>query len=167
MSKSKKPRKAYKPKQYDPASIMNRVLMRAQVLASTDALNQTQQQQLKIRNWASFDAIVNGSGNESHANDLVNAVNVSMVMAEAGLGREEIPAIRAAQKAVLEMGERHGRTGRYGFDGQGLQAMKLLLSVHDAQLESEDCTEGFLVRCIEEVKARIQRGQIERLEEFA
>lgn len=167
MSKSKKPRKAYKPKQYDPASILNRVLMRAQVLASTDALDQTQQQQLKIRNWASFDAIVNGSGNESHANDLVNAVNVAMVMAEAGLGREEIPAIRAAQKAVIEMGARHEKTGRFGFDGPGLQAMKLLLSIHDAQLESDDCAEGFIVKCIEEVKARIQRGQIERLEEFA
>lgn len=167
MSKSKKPRKAYKPKPYDTASILNRVLMRAQVLASTDTLDRTQQQQLSIRNWASFDAIVSGGGDACHANDVVNMVNVAMVMAEAGLGREEIPAIRAAQKAVLQMGERHDKTGRYGFDGPGIQAMKLLLSIHDAQLESADCTEGFLVKCIEEVKSRITRGQIERLEEFA
>jgi hypothetical protein len=167
MSKNKKPAKKYRPRLVNPAMILNQVLMRAQALASTDKLEDSQQTALSLRNWASFNAITKGNGEEFHANDLVNAANVALVMAEAGLGREFIPHIRAAQRSIVTMGARHEQRGKWLFTGQEIQLVREMLEIHDAQLQSDDCTEGYLMKCIEEVKARIVRGQVDKLEALA
>lgn len=167
MSKNKKPAKKYKPRPVNSAMILNQVLMRAQALASTDQLNDSQQTALSLRNWESFYTITKSEGEECHANDLVNAANVALVMAESGLGRHFISHIRAAQRSIVTMGARQEQRGKWLFTGPELHLVREMLEIHDAQLQSEDCTEGYLLKCIAEVKGRIERGHVDKLEAFA
>ncbi len=160
MSKSKKPAKKYRPKHVEPVFALNKVLMRAQILASTEPIQGEQANGLSLRNWASFEAIKSGHGNHNHANDIVNIANMADILAEAGLGIEYIGQIRGSGLCVVEMGKRYERTGKWGFSGPELVKVRELLEIHDMQLESPDCSEGFIMRCVEEVKARIARGQI-------
>lgn len=165
MPRSHKPRKRYVPKRDHLSAFqaLERVQLqqhRARLMASDAPLNQAQVRDLAIYCHSALEAIRQGTGNDEHLNHLALATNISLVLCEQGLGEDWIDKVREAQDAVVMLKARQGRIGRYVVTGTELQRLQALLELHDAQLESEDCTEGMLVRAMGEITRRVAAGAV-------
>lgn len=119
---------------------------------------------LAVGYHGAVDSIRRGAGTDKDAHTLAGAVNIALVLAEQGIGPECIPAIQLAQNAVVVLIRRGEATGRYVFDGPGLQAVLELVSIHDQQLAAEACTQALMTSVIREVQRRHNRGDVIRAE---
>lgn len=89
---------------------------------------------------------------------LAAAVNVSMVLCERGVGEEYLPDILAAQDALLRIFDRHGKTGRWAFDGPAYQALTRAVAIHEAQAAA--ITRDGARAAMLEVRRRAARGDV-------
>lgn len=130
---------------------------------------QTRQIQLPPKNQTStvtayhvaIDAMTNGSANLTHFDTLVYAMNIAVILMEQGLGDEDIELIRAAQDGLARAKQRYLTRGKLGLDGDALQALKAAAIVHEAQIAV--ATHGELVDAINEMHARVERGNIRQV----
>jgi len=92
---------------------------------------------LKLKNREALDSILTGSGTREHVDVLINAVNMAeaMVRIRDDLGADWATEIRAAQDAIYTMGKRGIERGRFAFTGPEMTAVKLVMDLHDAQLD--------------------------------
>lgn len=111
---------------------------------------------LNIRNHGAMAAIVQGRGDRASWDLLVGAVNMGNVMCEQGIGDEFRAHMIAGRDALLEVGKRALKSGRFGFTGDELKAMNLALECHDAQLENIRAID--VERASDEVLRRIRHG---------
>jgi hypothetical protein len=95
---------------------------------------------LKLKNHEALDSILKGHGTREHVDVIINAVNMAeaMVRIRDDLGADWKTEIRAAQDAIYTMGKRGFERGSFAFTGPEMTAVKLVMDVHDAQLD--DCT---------------------------
>jgi hypothetical protein len=95
---------------------------------------------LKLQNHEALDSILKGQGTKEHVDVLINAVNMAeaMVRIRDDLGADWKTEIRAAQDAIYTMAKRGVEKGSFAFTGPEMTALKLVMDVHDAQLD--DCT---------------------------
>jgi hypothetical protein len=95
---------------------------------------------LKLKNHEALDSILRGQGTKEHVDVLINAVNMAeaMVRIRDDLGADWKTEIRAAQDAIYTMAKRGIEKGSFAFTGPEMTALKLVMDVHDAQLD--DCT---------------------------
>ncbi len=95
---------------------------------------------LKLKNREALDSILTGHGTKEHVDVLISAVNMSeaMIRIRADLGRDWAQEIKAAQDAVYAMGVRGHKKGSFVFTGPEMTAVKLVMDLHDSQLD--DCT---------------------------
>jgi hypothetical protein len=95
---------------------------------------------LKLKNHGALDSILTGKGTREHVDVLIAAVNIceAMVRIRDDLGVDWATEIRAAQDALLTMARRGLEKGRFAFTGPEMIAIKLVMDIHDAQLD--DCT---------------------------
>lgn len=95
---------------------------------------------LKLKNHEALDSILTGEGNRAHVDVLIAAVNVceALVRIRDDLGRDWSTEIRAAQDAIYTMGKRGVEKARFAFTGPEMNAIKLVMDLHDAQLDA--CT---------------------------
>lgn len=94
---------------------------------------------LKLQNRQALDSILTGHGTRAHVDVLISAVNMSeaLIRVRADLGRDWAQEIRAAQDAVYTMGRRGYEKGSFVFTGPEMTAVKLIMDLHDTQLD--DC----------------------------
>jgi len=104
-------------------------------------------------------AIGAGDAAEADLHNIACMGNVSLVLAEQGLGAELLDDIRAGQDAVVSMMARHERVGRVGASGPELVALRRLLEIHEAQLEAGP-TRGEMVAALNEIRRRMSTGQV-------
>ena len=96
---------------------------------------------------------------------LIAAVNMAEAMTRIrdDLGRDWAEEIRAAQDAVYTMGVRGHEKGSFLFTGPEMTAVKLIMDLHDSQLD--DCTvkemEQALFIVEEEMRLRKARSIIQ------
>jgi hypothetical protein len=120
---------------------------------------------LKLKNHEALDSILTGHGAREHVDVIINAVNMAEAMARIrdDLGADWATEIRAAQDAIYTMGRRGIEKGRFAFTGPEMTAVKLIMDVHDAQLD--DCTvkemERALVIVAEEIRLKKCRPIVE------
>jgi hypothetical protein len=120
---------------------------------------------LKLKNHEALDSILTGRGTREHVDVIINAVNMAeaMVRIRDDLGADWATEIRAAQDAIYTMGRRGIEKGRFAFTGPEMTAVKLVMDVHDAQLD--DCTvkemERALVIVSEEIRLKKCRPIVE------
>lgn len=117
MSKSKKPRKPYRPKDR-PALPITFAMPRG---AMTD---------LSLMPHACIMAIVDGSAVEANIYTLANCLNMGGLLAE----RKDLallPIAVAGQEAIIRVIERFSRTGKIGFSGDNYQAIKAGVTLND------------------------------------
>jgi hypothetical protein len=71
---------------------------------------------------------------------LIHAVNVAeaLIRIRDDLGADWAAEIKAAQDAIYTMGKRGVEKGSFAFTGPEMTALKLVMDVHDAQLDN--CT---------------------------
>jgi len=95
---------------------------------------------LKLKNHNSLNMILMGNGTREHVDVLISAVNMSeaLIRIRDDLGRDWAEEIRAAQDAVYAMGVRGYEKGSFLFTGPEMTAVKLIMDLHDSQLD--DCT---------------------------
>ena len=95
---------------------------------------------LKLKNHEALDSILTGQGTRDHVDVIISAVNMSeaLIRIRADLGRDWADEIRAAQDAVYSMGVRGHGKGSFVFTGPEMAAVKLIMDLHDSQLD--DCT---------------------------
>jgi hypothetical protein len=95
---------------------------------------------LKLKNHEALDSILTGQGTRDHVDVLISAVNMSeaLIRIRDELGVDWKDEIRAAQDAIYTMGKRGIEKNRFAFTGPEMTAVKLVMDLHDAQLD--DCS---------------------------
>ena len=95
---------------------------------------------LKLKNHEALDSILTGQGTKAHVDVLINAVNMTEAMARVrdDLGADWATEIKAAQDAIYTMGKRGVERGSFAFTGPEMTAVRLIMDLHDAQLD--DCS---------------------------
>lgn len=95
---------------------------------------------LKLKNHEALDSILTGQGTKSHVDVLIAAVNMSeaFIRVRDELGKDWAEEIRAAQDAIYTMGRRGFERNSFVFTGPEMTAVKLVMDLHDAQLD--DCS---------------------------
>ena len=121
---------------------------------------------LKLKNREALDSILTGQGTKEHVDVLISSVNMAEAMTRIrdDLGRDWAEEIRAAQDAVYAMGVRGYEKGSFLFTGPEMTAVKLIMDLHDSQLD--DCTvkemEQALFIVEEELRLRKARAIVKR-----
>lgn len=95
---------------------------------------------LKLKNHNSLNMILMGNGTREHVDVLIAAVNMSeaFIRVRDELGKDWAEEIRAAQDAIYTMGRRGHERNSFVFTGPEMTAVKLVMDLHDAQLD--DCS---------------------------
>jgi hypothetical protein len=120
---------------------------------------------LKLKNHEALDSILKGQGTREHVDVLINSVNMAeaLIRIRDDLGADWATEIKAAQDAIYTMGKRGVEKGRFAFTGPEMTALKLVMDVHDAQLD--DCTVKEMERALaivaEEVRLKKCRAIVE------
>jgi hypothetical protein len=122
---------------------------------------------LKLKNREALDSILTGHGTNEHVDVLINAVNMAeaMVRIRDDLGADWATEIRAAQDAIYTMGKRGVAKGRFAFTGPEMTAVKLVMDVHDAQLD--ECTVKDMERALDIVNEEIRLKKCRAIVETA
>ena len=120
---------------------------------------------LKLKNHAALDSILKGQGTRDHVDILIAAVNMSeaLMRVRDELGRDWAKEIRDAQDAIFTMGRRGIEKDKFAFTGPEMNAVKLVMDLHDAQLD--DCSvkemEQALFIVEEEIRMKKARAIVE------
>lgn len=111
-----------------------------------------------------LEALRLGKADSTAFDNLASGVNVSMVLAERGLGKEYSEQIGAAQVAMVRF-KVNGDRGRWLLDGPSLNALREWLEIYEAQLDA--CSQQEAMDALDEVDRRVRRGQIFEIQEQA
>lgn len=120
---------------------------------------------LKLKNHEALDSIMKGQGTKEHVDVLIHAVNMAeaLIRIRDDLGADWATEIRAAQDAIYTMAKRGVEKNRFAFTGPEMTAVRVVMDVHDAQLD--DCSvkemEKALDLVTEEVRLKKCRAIVE------
>jgi hypothetical protein len=116
---------------------------------------------LKLKNHEALDSILRGQGTREHVDMLISAVNMSeaLIRVRDDLGRDWADEIRAAQDAVYTMGRRGFEKGSFVFTGLEMTAVKLVMDLHDTQLDHCSVKEMEQALFIVEEEIRLRKAR--------
>lgn len=128
MARSAKPRKKYRPKPVIQNPIEYAISgMRPLGGAGTN---------IRIGYHLAMQNLTKGSGTLRDWQDIADALNVGIVLAERGLEKEYLPELKKATYAHLELRDRFKKTGRMIYRAEEMTAINEALEIHDAQMEA-------------------------------
>jgi hypothetical protein len=127
MPSSKKPRK-----RYDANRWLHRAVNANEKRIDAKPLNDLQQRDLGLAYHIAFENMLK-RGSEEDFYILAGTLNVALLLAEQGYGEEFIPEVKTAMESLMDVKYRADRTGKWAFDGAGIQAMRRALILHDQQ----------------------------------
>lgn len=159
MPGNKKPRKKYRPKDLSRADRIASTMLPLR-LASKQGLSFDQVRDMNIAAYGALDAITRGVGTEDSLHQLSFTSNVSLLLAERGLGPEFIPDVQEAQTHILGLIGRHNRKESLLLSGPGIQAVRRMLQLHDQQISNEGFTEGMAYGAVKAVLERMYAGDV-------
>jgi hypothetical protein len=122
---------------------------------------------LKLKNHEALDSILRGIGTRDHVDVLINATNMTEAMARVrdDLGSDWATEIKAAQDAIFTMAKRGVEKGSFAFTGPEMTAVKLVMDLHDAQLD--DCSVREMELALEIVNEEIRLKKCRPIIEIA
>lgn len=127
-------------------------------------LTGAQADNISVLHWICFRAITDdGVATEENWSNLAQAVNMSLLLAEKGIGAEHMCLTFDAQEALMRAAKRGKATGRWGFDGDGIRAVQQALELHDEQIKVASKAE--LLEALHTLRKRVDSGVV--LEEAA
>ena len=93
--------------------------------------------ELKLKNHEALDSILKGNGTKDDVDVLIAAMNMSEALTRIRdeLGVDWSSEIKAAQDALYSMAKRGVAKGRFAFTGPEMTAVKLVMDIHNAQLD--------------------------------
>jgi hypothetical protein len=116
---------------------------------------------LKLKNHEALDSILRGQGTRDHVDVIIAAVNMSeaLIRVRDDLGRDWADEIRAAQDAVYTMGQRGFVKESFVFTGPEMTAVKLVMDLHDTQLDHCSVKEMEQALFIVEEEIRLRKAR--------
>ena len=90
---------------------------------------------LKIRNHGAMTALTRGLATRQDIDVLIPAVNIVEALYRMGFGRDYFPEVRAGLDALFEVGVRGAESGRFVLKASEMDALNVVMELHDAQLE--------------------------------
>lgn len=122
---------------------------------------------LKLKNHEALDSILKGQGTRGHVDILISAVNMSeaLIRIRDDLGKDWATEIRAAQDAIYTMGKRGVEKESFVFTGPEMAAVKLVMDLHDVQLD--DCTVRDMEQALSIVEEEIRLKKARPIVEMA
>ena len=88
---------------------------------------------LRFLEYSALEAITKGNGTVQDWRTLVDVLNLSEVMAKAGIGPEVLPICEKAQESLHKAAMRYQETMKMGLDGLGISAIRELIEYADLQ----------------------------------
>jgi hypothetical protein len=117
---------------------------------------------LMLKNHVSFDEIREGRGDTGHVDNMISMVNMAEALAKRQLGRDWLPEIKEAQDAIFTMAQR-GVSGKpFLFTGLELQAVELILNLHDEQLKN--CPVRTLELALDDIAKEFKGRKMRKIE---
>ena len=141
-------RKQTKRKKYQLIDTVNFV-MEGAAFISENVLNKIRMMELQ-----SIDAFVKGHGTKTDWLNLTDMLNISELMAKAGIGPEALDTVMKAQNELLKSAERYKMIGKFGLTGVGIQLIRDSYEYHDLQRQS--ISRGEYERFITKARNKIQ-----------
>jgi hypothetical protein len=115
-----------------------------------------------LRPHISFDEILEGRGDQDHANNLINMVNMCEALAVLGLGRDWLPEINEAQDVLHEFASRSLTLKRFVFYGPEIIKMREIMELHDEQLKN--CSVKKMEEAIDLIQQAHKHGKMRKIE---
>ena len=111
--------------------VMSFVKAGIQTVAATGALSS-----LQIKNHDALASLVRGHANRQDIEMLIEASNMTEGLAWLGFGKQWNQAIKAGEDAIGSIASKGAANSHFIGTGLELEALRELMSVHDAQLEA-------------------------------
>lgn len=159
MPKSAKPRKKYRPSGLSRQDRIASTTLPLR-LASGHKLRADQVRDMLLAAGTALKSVEMGKATENDLHQLAFTSNVSLLMAESGMGPEFIPEVKEAQEHIVGLITRHNRGESIVLSGPGIQSVRRLLELHDAQVGHEDFTEGLAYQAVRAVLQRMYQGHV-------
>lgn len=158
----KKRDKAYTPKRnFGGGGLL--ALLRIEARAeNASPLREDQLSDLGRNYWLSFTNLTQGSASFESWENCVGSLNMGLVLAEKVFDGQGELEIVAALDGLFKAKLRGGMTGRYRLDGDGIQAVRAALLIHDQQMNLAQRRE--IVDAIATVHQRVADGNVYRAE---
>lgn len=90
---------------------------------------------LQIKNHDAMNNIRLGHATRDDIDKVIGALNIAEALMRLKIGRDWLVELRAAQDALLAVGRRGVKTGKFILSGSELNSLNLAMEVHDAQLQ--------------------------------
>lgn len=90
---------------------------------------------LKIKNHDALTALTKGVATRRDIDVVIQAVNMVEALYRLGFGRDYFPEVRAGLNALYEVGVRGAESGRFVLKASEMDALNIVMELHDAQLE--------------------------------
>ena len=122
---------------------------------------------LKLKNHEALDSFMRGEASRDHVDALIAAFNIAEAIYRVNpdLGIDYASEIKAGQDAIHSMAQRGLKVGKFLFTGPEMQAVRLAMDVHDAQLD--ECTVREMEKAIDLVSKTILNKQARTIVETA
>lgn len=88
----------------------------------------------------------------------VCSLDIALILCEYGIGEQYLPEINRALEGAFRAKLRAGRTGRWGFDGEAIQAIKTAFEIREEQIKI--ASKQQLREAIREVHRRDAAGNV-------
>jgi hypothetical protein len=90
---------------------------------------------LKIKNHLALNNLTKGIAMRDDIDTLIQSVNIVEALYRMGFGREYADDVRAGLDALHTVGVRGVATGRFILKSEEMNALNVIMELHDAQLE--------------------------------
>lgn len=118
---------------------------------------------LRTKNHIALELALKGQATKDDLDVLIAAVNMTEALCRLKLGNDWSSEIKAGQEALLQMCRRGLEVNRFVFTGPEMQAVKLSISIHDAQLDQ--CTVADMEKALLIVQREIKQKRARVIEE--
>ena len=90
---------------------------------------------LKIKNHGAMTALTRGQADKDQIEFLINMSNAAQALCMMGFKQEYIELVLEGSDALLQVGRRGAKTGSFVLKAEEMNAINLLMQVHDEQFE--------------------------------
>lgn len=91
---------------------------------------------LRIRNMSALESVAKGAATMADVDTLIAVSNMAQALKRLDLGRDWAQELRAGADAIEALRNRGRASGRFLCRGPELQAIRLLMEIHNAQLDA-------------------------------
>jgi len=90
---------------------------------------------LKIKNHGAMTALTRGQADKDQIEFLINMSNAAQALCMMGFKQEYVELVLEGSDALLQVGRRGTKTGSFVLRAEEMNAINLLMQVHDEQME--------------------------------